>query len=100
MYFTIKTPGTSSKYASFWRGPYTILSKLSDGLYRINCGRNKTIQVIHCDRMRICRSQLLLGENIPYTSNISDRESILEQENNDVEYGESYNEIGKICKRP
>ncbi|WAQ95556.1 hypothetical protein MAR_028246, partial [Mya arenaria] len=62
VYFPVRKPGTSSKFTSFWRGPYAILGKLSDVLYKVDCGRKKAEQVIHCDRIRKCKSQILLGE--------------------------------------
>lgn len=62
VYFPIKKPGTSSKFTSFWRGPYNITGKLSDVLYRIDCGRNRSDHIIHCDRIRKCYSQTLTGE--------------------------------------
>lgn len=58
VYFPIKKPGTSSKFASFWRGPYNVLGKLSSVLCKIDCGRKRSEQVIHCDRIRKCKSQL------------------------------------------
>lgn len=43
-------------------GPYNIVDKLSDILYKVDCGRNQSLQVIHCDRMRKCKDQTLFGE--------------------------------------
>ena len=31
-------------------------------LYKVNCGRNKTEQVIHCDRIKSCKQQILRSE--------------------------------------
>ena len=59
VYFPVKKIGTSSKFTSFWRGPYTITDKLSDILYKVNCGHNQTDQVIHCDRIRLCRKLIM-----------------------------------------
>ena len=39
-----------------------MVAKLSEVLYRVNCGRNGKDQVIHCDRMKVCKKQLLRGE--------------------------------------
>ena len=66
VYFPVKKVGTSSKFTSYWRGPYEIVGKLSPVLYKVNCGRNKTIQVIHCDRIRKCKDQTLRGEPDSY----------------------------------
>ena len=62
VYFPVKKIGTSAKLTPVWRGPYQITGKLSEVLCKVNCGRNRTDQVIHCDRIRICRQQILRGE--------------------------------------
>ncbi len=62
VYFPVRKIGTSAKLTPFWRGPYQITAKLSDLLYKINCGHNRTEQVIHCNRIRLCKQQLLRGE--------------------------------------
>ncbi|WAR18349.1 hypothetical protein MAR_000187, partial [Mya arenaria] len=36
VYFPVKKSGTSSKLTSFWRGPYTVVAKFSDVLYKID----------------------------------------------------------------
>ena len=51
-YFPVKQVGCSSKLTSYWRGPYQIFDKLSNSLYKVNCGREGQVQVIHCDRLR------------------------------------------------
>ena len=38
---------------------------MSDVLYKVNCGRLNNIQVIHCNCMRKCKKQTLLGEQPP-----------------------------------
>lgn len=63
VYFPVKRVGCSSKLTSYWRGPYEVKEKLSNVLYRVNCARSGSIQVIHCDRMRKCKSQVLPGED-------------------------------------
>lgn len=62
IYFPVKKQGTSVKFTSFWKGPYNVVDKLSDILYKVDCGRNQSLQVIHCDRMRKCKDQTLFGE--------------------------------------
>ncbi|CAC5373133.1 unnamed protein product [Mytilus coruscus] len=57
----VKT-GTTSKLTSLWRGPFKIISKMSDVTYKVNCGRQKRPQVIHVDRMRKRSAQVLKGE--------------------------------------
>ena len=53
VYFPVRQSGTSSKLTSFWRGPFSIIGKLSDVLYKVNCGRNGTVQVRIRIRIRI-----------------------------------------------
>ena len=62
VYFPVKKIGTSSKLTPFWKGPFQITGKLSDILYKVNCGQNRTDQIIHCDRIKRCREQILRGE--------------------------------------
>ena len=62
VFFPQKKVGCSSKLTSFWRGPFDVMAKLSEVLYRVNCGGNGKDQVIHCDRMKVCKKQLLRGE--------------------------------------
>ena len=62
VYFPVKQIGTSSKLTQFWRGAYFITGNLSNVLYKVNCGRNKTEQVIHCDRIKSCKQQILRSE--------------------------------------
>ena len=62
VYFPVKKIGTSAKLTARWRGPFQITGKLSDILYKVNCGYNRTKQVIHCDRIRLCKQQILRGE--------------------------------------
>ena len=63
VYFPVKKVGCSSKLTSYWREPYQVLDKLSDSLYKINCGRESQVQVIHCDRLRKAKQQVLAREN-------------------------------------
>ena len=63
VYFPVKKVGCSSKLTSYLRGPYQVLDKLSDSLYKINCGRESQVQVIHCDRLRKAKQQVLARED-------------------------------------
>ena len=62
VFFPVKKSGQSGKLSSFWKGPFKIKSKVSDVLYDIDCGRNGSNQVIHCDRVRKQRPQVLRDE--------------------------------------
>ena len=63
VYFPVKKVGCSSKLTSYWRGPFQVFDKLSDSLYKVNCGRESQVQVIHCDRLRKARQQMLARED-------------------------------------
>ena len=62
VHFPVKKVGTSAKLTPFWRGPFKVTGKLSEVLYKVNCGRNNAEQIIHCDRVKLCRQQVLRGE--------------------------------------
>lgn len=62
VYFPVKKVGHSSKLTSYWRGPFQVSNKLFDVLYKVNCGRSGSTSVIHCDRMRKAKEQVLAGE--------------------------------------
>ena len=61
--FPVRRVGCTPKFTFYWRGPYQILGKLSDCLYKVDCGRERTIQVVHSDRLRRAKSQILTGED-------------------------------------
>ena len=63
VFFPVKRVGTSSKFTSYWRGPFQVKEKVSDVLFKVDCGRSGSIQVIHVNRLRKAREQLLRGEN-------------------------------------
>ncbi|MEW8547865.1 MAG: hypothetical protein AB2693_30530, partial [Candidatus Thiodiazotropha sp.] len=80
VYFPVKKVGTSAKLTPFWRGPFQITEKLSDILYKVNCGYNRTEQVIHCDRIRLCRQQILRGEIDQADDNVQSKEPEINDE--------------------
>ena len=63
VYFPVKKVGCSSKLTSYWRGPFQVFDKLSDSLYKVNCGREGHVQIIHCDRLRKAKQQVLARED-------------------------------------
>lgn len=63
VYFPRHKSGLSPKLTSYWHGPFKVLAQLSDVNYKVNCGPRDTPQVIHVDRMRLVRSQVLTGED-------------------------------------
>jgi hypothetical protein len=62
VYFPQRKAGYSPKFTSYWRGPFNVVAKISEVLYKVNCGRNGKKQVVHCDRMKNCKTQILRGE--------------------------------------
>ena len=81
IFFPQKKIGCSSKLTSFWRGPFTILRKMSDVLYEVNCGRSGKSQVIHCDRIKKKISQMLREEDVDLV--INDR--VVEDVENEID---------------
>ena len=76
VYFPVRKPGSSSKLTSYWRGPYQVSSKLSDVLYMVNCGRGNSSQVIHCDRLKKAKDQILTGEEVYQTPDIGETDKV------------------------
>ncbi|KAK3102810.1 hypothetical protein FSP39_014067 [Pinctada imbricata] len=72
VYFPVKKTGQSSKFVSFWRGPYKVLKKMSNLTYEIDCGPKGKPQVIHVDRMRKRHKRCLVNDN-PTSSHHTDR---------------------------
>ena len=63
VFFPQRRIGCSSKLTSFWHGPFEVIEKLSEVLYKVDCGRNGKEHIIHCDRMKACREQRLRDEH-------------------------------------
>lgn len=112
VYFAVKKIGCSPKFTQYWRGPYEVIGKLSNYLYKVNCGRRGTLQVIHCDRLRKAKSQMLAGEDIPgkesskgekYDIDQNDGTWILEDVpimNDDQEYEEDFGRGKRTRQKP
>lgn len=77
VYFPRRKLGTSPKLTSFWQGPFSVLEKCSECTYKVSCGSKGSPQVIHVDRMRLVKSQILTNEEeVPkLESNFDERES-------------------------
>lgn len=82
VFFPVRKVGCSSKFTSFWRGPYQIIQRLSEVLYKVNCGRSGEEQIIHCDRLMKAKKQVLTGEN---QDNETISENELSSENEDAD---------------
>lgn len=64
VFFPQRKVGHSPKFTSYWRGPYTIVGKKSDLLYEVDCGYRGKLQVIHADRLKLHKSQVLADEEV------------------------------------
>ena len=62
VYFPRHVPGHSPKLTKYWRGPFKILEKCSDITYKVDCGPRGMPQMIHVDRLRIKKKQILTHE--------------------------------------
>jgi hypothetical protein len=62
VYFPLRKVGRSPKFTSYWQGPFKIIDKVTDLTYRVNCGPRGKPQVVHVDRLRHKREQVLRGE--------------------------------------
>ena len=59
---TIKYLFSFQMLAWLWRGPFKLITKITDVTYKINCDRKGKPQVIHVDRIRKKYPQNLPGE--------------------------------------
>ena len=96
VHFPVKKVGTSAKLTPFWRGPFKVTGKLSEVLYKVNCGRNNAEQIIHCDRIKLCRQQVLRGELEQSDIEGHEEGHAHEPENNDEPEADRDNEIDEI----
>lgn len=101
VFFPTKRVGCSSKFTGFWRGPFKVSEKISGVLYKVNCGRSGTWSIIHCDRMRKARKQVLAGEVIEDDEAISLEDELLLEDKAYPEYDYLPTEVssGKRVRR-
>ena len=52
LYTPIKKVGVSPKLQKFWDGPYLVLERLSDAVYRIQRSEKSIPKVVHFDRIK------------------------------------------------
>ena len=45
-------PGVGSKFAQHWHGPYKVITKLNDVIYRIQLNPRSKPKVVHHDRLK------------------------------------------------
>ena len=101
VFFPTKRVGCSPKFTGFWRGPFKVSEKVSGVLYKVNCGRSGTWSIIHCDRMRKARKQVLAGEVLEDDEAISLEEELPLEEEALPEYEDLPTEVssGKRVRR-
>lgn len=101
VYFPVKKVGCSPKLTSFWRGPFEVKRKVSEVLYEINCGRDDTNSVIHCDRVRKKVEQRLSWETEDHDRRESDNEDVVIDNDDDYEdMTQEYSRPRREIKRP
>jgi hypothetical protein len=65
--------GQARKLHHPWTGPYRIVSKLSDAVYRIQHLRvRRKCLVVHFDRLKPCPSDIRLSQKFPQRSRVND----------------------------
>ena len=77
LYSPVVGKGGSRKLNCPWKGPYTVIKKISDVTYRIqNLQRRKDRQVVHFNRLKPCPKDICLeGENQPATQPSQSRDA-------------------------
>ena len=66
VYFLANRPGCAAKFTTFWRGPFNLLAKVSEVLYKVYCGRSNSGQIILVDRLRKAKEQILQRDEITF----------------------------------
>ena len=61
-------------------------------MYKVNFGRNRKEQVVHCDRMKVCKAQVLRGEGAEQepSDSLNAQVDLEEQHDN---FGSSYKNV-------
>ena len=98
VYFPVKKVGCFSKLTSYWRGPYQVFDKLSDSLYKINCGKKGQFQVTHCDRLSKAKQQVLAREDNVVVEDIEISEPLPSM--HDSGYEVDYSEERRVRRKP
>ena len=75
VFFPNVKPGQSPKLACRWKGPFRIISKLSDVTYQVRCGNKRKIQVIHADRIKPRKAQVLRHEKMQDFASVKDQQT-------------------------
>ena len=62
----MKKKGLSPKLQKFWDGPYLIVNKLSDALYRIQKSIRSSCKIVHYNRLKLFNGK----QRVPWVSGI------------------------------
>ena len=71
LYEPNRKPGMCKKLQRYWKGPFTILQKINDLLYRIQRSPKTKSRVVHFDRLKEYRKRGDLEENNQITQDIA-----------------------------
>ena len=66
LYTPMKKKGLSPKLQKFWDGPYLIVNKLSDALYRIQKSIRSSCKIVHYNRLKLFNGK----QRVPWVSGI------------------------------
>ena len=76
VYTPCKKKGLSPKLQKYWDGPFLVINKLSDALYRVQRSARSACKIIHFNRLKLADGQ----ERIPWIPEV-EPEVLLEQGN-------------------
>ena len=76
VYTPCKKKGLSPKLQKYWDGPFLVINKLSDALYRVQRSARSACKIIHFNRLKLADGK----ERIPWIPEI-EPEVLLEQGN-------------------
>ena len=76
VYTPCKKKGLSPKLQKYWYGPFLVINKLSDALYRVQRSARSACKIIHFNRLKLADGQ----ERIPWIPEV-EPEVLLEQGN-------------------
>ena len=105
VYFPLRKVGLSPKFTSYWRGPYEVIDKITDVTFKVNCGPRGKTQVVHVDRLRLKRDQILRNERESSLDNTNhsiaeSREPEIENLPSEVDENPETFRSGRIRKAP
>lgn len=72
----LRRKGVCNKLGLKWKGPYLVLRKLSDVVYRIQRARGAKRRVVHVDRLKPYQGDPLDAWNIPMATPVEEIEAL------------------------